>query len=113
MQSKPHEGETLAAQKMPTASASVQSHFHHEDGSARGSVQNSTCTPASSFGENKHAGSSVISPGSFHSAQDEHASDLPAYSAVDDIARAPLLGDADPDWDRVSLRESQSRETLI
>lgn len=112
LQTKPREGEPPSSQKPPNIPASVQPRIHHEDSFARGSVPGSTCTPTSSFGENKLACSSVISPASFHSAQDKHASDPTAYGAADDIAKTPLLGDTDQDWDRVSLRESVSREDL-
>lgn len=112
LQTKPHEGEPPSSQKLPNIPASVQARVHHEDGSARGSVPGSTCTPTSSFGESKLACSSVISPASFQSAQDKHVSDPPAYGSADDIAKTTLLGDTDQDWDRVSLRESASREEL-
>lgn len=111
LQPKPHEGEPPSSQKLPNNPVSVQPRIHHEDSSARGSMPGSTCTPTSSFGENKLACSSVISPASFHSAQDKQVSDPTAYGSADDVAKAPLLGDTDQDWDRVSLRES-SRESL-
>lgn len=109
-QNKPTEGAAPATQKTPTATVTVQSSIARDYGSARGSMPAST---SSSVGENKPASSSVISPGSFHSAEDKHASESTANNAVDDSARAPLLSDADQDWDQVSLDESHSRENLV
>lgn len=100
-----HENETRLAQTLPITAGLIQSHVPHEGSSTHDSIQTSTCT-TSSLGENKLTTSSVISPDSFHSA---HA-DPPAYTAVEDSAQAPLLGENDQEWDQVSLRESQSRE---
>lgn len=102
--------ETPSTQQSPTATATVtvQSQVVRDD-DFRASKATST---KSSVGENKAASSGVISTGTFHSAEDKHAEST-ANNAVDDNAQAPLLGDTDQDWDRVSLRESHSRETLV
>lgn len=112
MKKAQHESETQSAQAQPITAGLIQTHVPHEESSTHDSGQTSFCT-TSSFGENKLSTSSVISPDSFHSAQDKHDTDLPAYSAVDDNLQAPLLRDNDQEWDRVSLRESQYREPFV
>ncbi|KAJ5194725.1 uncharacterized protein N7498_008163 [Penicillium cinerascens] len=109
IQNSMHKDEALSSKSCFKPIVPTQPRFSCDigsNGSTRGSIP-STCTPATSFGE------AHFQPGSdnFHSTMQEKQSLKKSHHAEDSL-KVPLLGDTDHGWDRASLRESRSNDTL-